>query len=79
MQKIINAIAVASGVVSLTVVGAGLGIYLNKDAIVNSVKEKALEAVTGSLGDALSDSLPLPNKTGNVIPKVAAPIAPPKP
>ena len=39
MQKIFNAIAVASGVVSLTVVGAGLGIYLNKDAIINNIKE----------------------------------------
>ena len=48
MQKIFNAIAVASGVLSLTVVGAGLTVYLNKDAIVNSIKEKALEAVTGS-------------------------------
>ena len=56
MQKIINAIAVASGVVSLTVVGAGLGIYLNKDAIINNIKEAALEAVTGSLGDTLGDS-----------------------
>ena len=78
MQKIFNAIAVASGVVSLTVVGSGLFIYLNKDAIVDNVKEKALEAVTGSLGGALSDSLSLPDKTGNVIPKMAAPTAPPK-
>jgi len=78
MQKIINAIAVASGVVSLTVVGAGLGIYLNKDAIINSVKEKALETVTGNLGGAFSDSLPLPDRTGNVIPKMAPPTAPSK-
>jgi len=78
MQKIINAIAVASGVVSLTVIGAGLGIYLNKDTIINSVKEKALEAVTGSLGDALSDSIPLPDKTGDVIPRVAPQTAPPR-
>tara|TARA_R100001129_G_scaffold105561_1_gene72161 strand:+ start:1972 stop:2199 length:228 start_codon:yes stop_codon:yes gene_type:complete len=70
MQKIFNAIAVASGVVSLTVVGAGLGIYLNKDAIINHVKEKALEAVTGSLGDSLGDSLPIPETTGDVIPKL---------
>ncbi len=66
MQKIINAIAVASGVVSLTVVGVGLGIYLNKDAIINNIKEKALEAVTGSLGD----SLPIPETTGGVIPEL---------
>ena len=70
MQKIFNAIAVASGVVSLTVVGAGLGIYLNKDAIINNIKEKALEAVTGSLGDTLGDSLPIPERTGGVIPEL---------
>ena len=68
MQKIVNAIAVASGVVSLTVVGAGLGIYLNKDAIINHVKEKALESITGGLGDVLGDSLPIPDVTGDVIP-----------
>ena len=70
MQKIINAIAVASGVVSLTVVGAGLGLYLNKDTIINNIKEKALEAVTGSLGNSLGDSLPIPDATGDVIPTV---------
>ena len=70
MQKIFNAIAVASGVVSLTIVGAGLGIYLNKDAIINSIKEKALEAVTDSLGDTLGDSLPIPDTTGGVVPKL---------
>ena len=70
MQKIFNAIAVASGVLSLTVVGAGLTVYLNKDAIVNSIKEKALEAVTGNLGDTLGDSLPIPETTGGVIPEL---------
>ena len=75
MQKIINAIAVASGVVSLTVVGVGLGVYLNKDAIINNIKEKALEAVTGGLGDAIGDTLPIPDMTGDVIPK-GAPMKP---
>ena len=76
MQKIFNAIAVASGVVSLPVVGAGLGIYLNKDAIINNIKEAALEAITGSLGDTLGDSLPIPDMTGDVIPKGTAPMNP---
>ena len=76
MQKIFNAIAVASGVVSLTVVGAGLGIYLNKDAIINNIKEKALESITGSLGDTLGDSLPIPDMTGDVIPKGTLPMNP---
>ena len=74
MQKIFNAIAVASGIVSLTVVGAGLGIYINKDVIINNIKEKALESITGNLGDTLGDSLPIPDMTGDVIPKGAAPI-----
>ena len=75
MQKIFNAIAVASGVLSLTVVGAGLTVYLNKDAIINNIKEKALEAVTGGLGDAIGDALPIPDMTGDVIPK-GAPMKP---
>ena len=74
MQKIFNAIAVASGIVSLTVVGAGLGIYINKDVIINNIKEKALESITGNLGDTLGDSLPIPDMTGDVIPKGTAPI-----
>ena len=76
MQKIFNAIAVASGVVSLTVVGAGLGIYLNKDAIINNIKDKALESISGGLGDAIEDALPIPDMTGDVIPKGTAPMNP---
>ena len=74
MQKIFNAIAVASGVLSLTVVGAGLTVYLNKDAIINNIKDKALEAVTGGLGDAIGDALPIPDMTGDVIPRPTLPM-----
>mgnify|MGYP003127780146 FL=1 len=70
MQKFFNVIAVTSGVLSLTVVGAGLTVYLNKDKIVNEIQEKALEAVTGSLGNVLGDSLPIPESTGGVIPEL---------
>tara|TARA_R100000322_G_scaffold129593_1_gene85742 strand:+ start:1682 stop:1915 length:234 start_codon:yes stop_codon:yes gene_type:complete len=76
MQKIFNAIAVASGIVSLTVVGAGLGVYLNKDAIINNIKDKALESITGGLGDTIEDSIPIPDMTGDVIPKSTLPINP---
>ncbi len=76
MQKIINAIVVASGVVSLTVVGAGLGIYLNKDAIINNIKDKALESISGGIGDTLGDALPIPDTTGDVIPLTTLPIDP---
>ena len=50
MQKIVNIIAVASGVVSLAVVGSGLYVFVNRDAIVDGVKSQVMEAVTGSLG-----------------------------
>jgi len=76
MQKIINAIAVASGIVSLTVIGTGLFVYLNKDSIINDIKEKALESVTGGLGDAIGDALPIPDMTGDVIPRGTAPSSP---
>ena len=75
-KKIFNAIAVASVIVSLTVVGAGLGIYLNKDAIINNIKDKALESISGGLGDAIEDALPIPDMTGDVIPKGTAPMNP---
>ena len=50
LQKIINGIAIASGVVSITVVGAVGIVYLNKDAIIDNVKGKVMEAVTDKLG-----------------------------
>ena len=58
MQKIVNIIAIASGVVSLTVVGSGIYLYTQKDAIIESVTEKALGSIGGgALGGAL-DSIP---------------------
>ena len=50
LQKIVNGIAIASGVVSITVVGAVGIVYLNKDAIIDNVKGKVMEAVTDKLG-----------------------------
>ena len=61
MQKIVNIIAVASGVVSLAVVGSGLYVYVNRGAIVDGVKSQVMEAVTGSLGGlggGIAPSLP---------------------
>ena len=58
MQKIINVLALASTAVSIAVVGTGAYVYVNKDSIIESVTEKALEAVTGSLGAGLGGALP---------------------
>ena len=62
MQKIVNIIAVASGVVSLAVVGSGLYVYVNRGAIVDGVKSQVMEAVAGSLGSlggGLTPELPV--------------------
>jgi len=75
MQKIVNVLAVASAVVSLAVVGTAGYVYVRKDAIIESVKEKALEAVAGSLGGLGGD---LPLGTPDLAPQAApdSPIAP---
>ena len=65
LQKIVNGIAIASGVVSITVVGAVGVVYLNKDAIIENVKSKVMESVTGSLGD-LGGGLGLPSPSTGV-------------
>ena len=52
LQKIVNGIAIASGVVSLTVIGLGGYVFIRMDAIIENVKGKIMEAVMpGGLGD----------------------------
>ena len=62
MQKIVNVIALSSGLVSAAVIVSGVYVYVNRDAIIDNVKSQAIEAVTGSLGGLGGlggDSLPL--------------------
>ena len=59
MQKVINVLAVASAVVSVAVVGTGAFVYVNKDAIIEDIKEKALGGLGGSLGGGLGGDLPI--------------------
>ena len=76
LQKIVNGIAIASGIVSITVVGAVGVIYLNKDAIIDNVKGKVMEAVTdklGGLGD-LGGGLGLPSPSTPTPESPASPI-----
>ena len=44
LQKIVNGIAIASGVVSLTVIGLGGYVFIRKDAIIENVKGKIMES-----------------------------------
>ena len=81
LQKIVNGIAIASGIVTITLVGAVGVVYLNKDAIIENVKGKVMEAVTdklGGIGDLggigggglglPSPSTPTPEASGSPIP-----------
>ena len=58
MQKIVNVLALASTAVSIAVVGTGAYVYVNKDAIIESVTEKALGSL-GGLGGSLGGDLPI--------------------
>jgi hypothetical protein len=71
MQKIVNAIAIASGAVSLAVVGLGGYVFIRKDAIIDNVKSKVMESVLpGGLGDLGGGAL-----GGLDLPKFGAPEA----
>ena len=68
MQKIINGIAILSGGISLTVGGRGVFIYLQKDAIIDSVKEKVMSSVMPDIGGGITDAIP--EMTGPAIPGI---------
>ena len=74
MQKIVNGIAIASGVISLTVVGTIGYVFIRKDAIIENVKSKVMESVLpGGLGGGLG--LPSPSSPVPASPEVpSAPI-----
>ena len=71
MQKIINGIAIFSGVVALSVVGVGGYVFIRKDAIIDSVKEKVMDAVVPDIGGGIMESIP--DMTGDAIPNVPMP------
>ena len=70
MQKIVNGIAIASGIISLTVVGTIGYVFIRKDAIIENVKSKVMESVMGSVGDSL------PDVVGEVLPDITGPAGP---
>ena len=78
MQKIINLLAVASADVSVAVVGLGGYVYLNREAIIEDVKEKALGGLGGSFGGgSLGGHLPIgAPDLASPTPQASAPDAP---
>jgi len=79
MQKIINLIALLSGLTSLAVVGGGVYLYKNADVLIEDAREKAtqaaVEAVSAALPKLVEAAMPdvpeLPTTTGPAIPNVS--------
>jgi len=76
MQKLINGVALLSGLVSLSIVGGGAYLYMQKDALIESATaaatKAATEAVTSALPGMLDAAMPevpeLPSATGGALP-----------
>ena len=71
MQKIINVIAVSSGVVSLAVVGSGIYVYVQRDQLVDNVKSQVMETILdslGGLGGGLAPDVALPDGANDLSP-----------
>ena len=80
LQKIVNGIAIASGVVSLTVVGLGGYVFIRKDAIIENVKSKVMDSVLpGGIGGALGGGLGLPSPSSPVPASPTSPEVPSAP
>ena len=74
MQKVINIIALLSGLTSAALIGGAGYLLLNKDALIESAKKQAIEQVTKSVTEALpgmiGGAMPkLPGVTGGAIPQ----------
>lgn len=76
MQKLINVVALLSGLTSLAVIGGGAYVYVNMDTWKSEAQERLTGLVTGAITDSLPDvldsALPeipeVPTTTGPAIP-----------
>ena len=78
MQKIVNAVALLSGLVSLTVLGGGAYLYVQKDTLIEGAREKATVAITEAITEALPGMLQgampsVPEVTGPAMPSPTMP------
>ena len=62
MQKIINVLAVASFAVSSAIAASGVYVYVNRDSIIDGVKQKVMGGFGGAAlgGGALTGDVGLP-------------------
>ena len=58
-NSIANVISIVSGVSLAGIIGVGSYVYLNKDAIIEDIKEAAIESVMGGMSGGLGGDLPI--------------------
>tara|TARA_R100000152_G_C6608013_1_gene62830 strand:- start:316 stop:561 length:246 start_codon:yes stop_codon:yes gene_type:complete len=62
MQKIINVLAIASFTISSSIAAGGVYVYVNRDSIIDGVKQKVMGSIGGAaLGGALTGDVGLPS------------------
>jgi len=59
MQKVFNALAVASFLLSATAVGAGVYAYMNRETLIEQAKREVMEAVMPKGVKEITDKLPI--------------------
>ena len=74
MQKVVNVIALLSGLVSLGVLGGSFYLYKNVNVIVESAKQEAIQEIAKSLPNIVNEMMPavpiVPSTTGPAIPSL---------
>tara|TARA_B100000287_G_scaffold6927_1_gene6764 strand:- start:672 stop:953 length:282 start_codon:yes stop_codon:yes gene_type:complete len=81
-NNIANIVSIVSGVSLAGIIGVGSYVYLNKDAIIDDIKDAAIESVVGGMGGGGLGGAALPIGTPDLAPPAdqasapAAPIAP---
>ena len=72
MQKLINVIALLSGLVSLGVLGGSFYLYKNANVMIEDAREKVIQEVAEALPKIVEEMMPnvpeIPSATGGVIP-----------
>ena len=83
MQKIINLVALLSGLVSLTTVAGAVYLYKNADTMIEDARGKVIEEVTETIPKIVKGLMPnvpeLPKATGDIIspvPSATGPVIP---
>ena len=80
-NAIANAISIASGVTLAGIIGVGSYVYLNKDVIIDDIKDAAIESVMGGMGGGALGGSALPIGAPDLAspttqPQAAAPAVP---